>query len=256
MVSRKTIAAVSYLNTIPFIYGIAHSGNNLCADLLLSPPSSCSALFLDQKCDVALVPVASVRAMSNIRVLERFCIGASGHVRSVALLSNSPLESITKIYLDNHSQTSVLLARILAENFWKIAPQWVDIEDSSAIDPSEENAAWVLIGDKVFDFEDKFDYNYDLAQQWTQHTGLPFVFAVWVAREDLEEDYTSRLEAALEYGINNIERAIAGSEYASRDYARHYLTHNIDYVFDHQKKKAMRLFWDLGMKIKPPINPG
>ena len=38
MVIVPRIAAVSYLNTIPFIYGIEHEGN-LRAELLLSPPA-------------------------------------------------------------------------------------------------------------------------------------------------------------------------------------------------------------------------
>ena len=47
MVIVPRIAAVSYLNTIPFIYGIEHEGN-LRAELLLSPPAVCKT---DTRCN-------------------------------------------------------------------------------------------------------------------------------------------------------------------------------------------------------------
>ena len=53
MVIVPRIAAVSYLNTIPFIYGIEHEGN-LRAELLLSPPSLCAKNFAEHKADIAL----------------------------------------------------------------------------------------------------------------------------------------------------------------------------------------------------------
>ncbi len=256
MVSRKSIAAVSYLNTIPFIYGINHRENNLCADILLAHPSKCSALFIDKKCDIALVPVAAALGLSHKRILGRFCIGASKPVRTVALLSNSPLDQISKIYLDPHSQTSVLLVKILASECWNISPIWLDIDNFAQINPQEANAAWVLIGDKVFDYEDKFEYNYDLAEHWQKATSLPFTFAVWVAREGLSQEYSSQLEDALSYGTENIPSAISESIYSDKSYALDYLTNNIDYIFDDQKKKAMELFWEKGMRIDPLINPG
>ncbi len=57
MVMVPRIAAVSYLNTIPFIYGIEHA-NNLRAELLLTPPALCAENFAAGKADIALLPAA------------------------------------------------------------------------------------------------------------------------------------------------------------------------------------------------------
>ena len=62
MVIVPRIAAVSYLNTIPFIYGIGHEGN-LRAELLLSPPAVCAKNFAEHKADIALVPAAAVPSL-------------------------------------------------------------------------------------------------------------------------------------------------------------------------------------------------
>ncbi len=46
------------------------------------------------------------------------------------------------------------------------------------------------------------------------------------------------------------------SLYADRSYAYQYLTRNIDYFFDEQKRKGMQLFWDEGLKASLRANPG
>ena len=68
MVIVPRIAAVSYLNTIPFIYGIEHEGN-LRAELLLSPPSLCAKNFAEHKADIALVPAAAVPSLADAQVV-------------------------------------------------------------------------------------------------------------------------------------------------------------------------------------------
>ena len=116
--------------------------------------------------------------------------------------------------------------------------------------------AYLIIGDKCFGYEGCFAYNYDLAEEWIAQTKLPFVFAVWVARKGLSYDVHDALERALTFGVEHTYEAILDSEYATRDYAYDYLTCNIDYLFDTQKHKALKKFWDFGLKIEPKVNPG
>ena len=72
---RNRIVAVSYLNTIPFIYGIEHAGIDLHADLLLSPPRGCASLLRDGGAEIALIPVAAVPSIPDIRIVRfaRWC---------------------------------------------------------------------------------------------------------------------------------------------------------------------------------------
>ena len=79
MVSVPSIAAVSYLNTIPFIYGIRHEGN-FRADLLLSPPSECTKNYVEGRADLALLPAAAVPSLKSTDVITEYCIGAVGPV--------------------------------------------------------------------------------------------------------------------------------------------------------------------------------
>ncbi len=250
------IAAVSYLNTIPFIYGIEHEGN-FSAELLLANPADCAKAFLDGDVDIALVPAAVVPTLPLAEVVSEFCIGASGEVRTVVILSDDPIDKVKRIFLDPHSRTSVQLAGYLAKHHWKISPEWLSLDDYSQLSHAEDGDAFLLIGDKVFEHEDEFDYTYDLAREWMAATSLPFAFAVWVARKGTSYDLIDQLEAALTYGVEHTYEAII--EYrndGSTVESYKYLTENIDFLFDNQKRKALKKFWDAGIKIEPKSNPG
>ena len=87
-------------------------------------------------------------------------------------------------------------------------------------------------------------------------TGKPFVFAVWVARKGIAPELIDDLEASLELGVERIWEAVNESEHRSKDYAYTYLTENIDFLFDYQKRQALELYWDKGRKFVPRANPG
>ena len=157
MVSVPSIAAVSYLNTIPFIYGIRHEGN-FRADLLLSPPSECTKNYVEERADLALLPAAAVPSLKSTEVITEYCIGAVGPVRTVVLLSDGPVSEVRRVFLDPHSQTSVQLVGYLAAHRWKIAPEWYSLDDYEQLRHAQEGDAFLLIGDKVFDHEEKFRY--------------------------------------------------------------------------------------------------
>ena len=249
------IAAISYLNTIPFIYGIRHEGS-LCADILFAPPSQNVRHFIDGKVDLALVPAAVAPTLKDAEIITDYCIGAVGPVRTVVVVSNTPIDKVERIWLDAHSRTSVQLCGYLAKNRWKITPEWIDMSDYSILDSAKDGDAFLLIGDKCFDYEGRFTYSYDLAEEWIAQTKLPFVFAVWVARKGLSYEVHDALERALTFGIEHTYESILESNYATCEYAYDYLTNNIDYLFDTQKHKALKKFWDFGLKIEPKVNPG
>lgn len=246
---------MSYLNTVPFIYGIEHA-RLVQADLLLSPPSRCVTAFANGDADVALVPCAAVPHIKDTNIITSYCIGAHDPVRTVTIMCDSPVEQTKRLYLDSHSRTSVLLAKILCDELWGIAPEYAHLEDYTLVDNPAEGDAFVLIGDKVFDYEGRFAHTYDLAECWQKMTGLPFVFAVWIAREGVEPEFIEALDKSFAYGTQHIREAIDYYGHSGKPYAYNYLTRNIDFIFDRQKHKALSLFWDKGQKFDPRENPG
>lgn len=129
--TRTRIVAVSYLNTIPYIYGITRAGGSLREGLLLCPPRLCAESLRTGEANVGLIPVAAIPEIPDLQIITPFCIGASGPVRTVVLASDYPVEELDTIWLDSHSRTSVRLARILAAEKWGVAPQWRPLTDYS-----------------------------------------------------------------------------------------------------------------------------
>ncbi len=252
-----SVAAVSYLNTIPFLYGIRHA-DNLRADFLLSPPGGCTEAFDERRADVALVPVGGLPKIKDpdFDIVTSWCIGAEGPVRTVVMVSNSPLKAIRRVWLDSHSHTSVELVRHLSAAYWRISPQWVHLDDYSVLENPAEGDAFVLIGDKVFDNEGRFANSWDMADEWVKYAKLPFVFAVWVARKSVPAETLAALEDALTLGVERIYESILESDYADRPYAYEYLTRNIDYFFDEQKRRGLDRFRDELPGAALRANPG
>lgn len=225
------------MNTVPFLYGIRHSewpG----VRLLLSPPAGCAEAFSRGEADIALVPVGALGGLADYDVVTDWCIGAAGPVRTVVMVSDVPMAQIERVWMDDHSMTSVKLAQILAKRYWKISPKFYGGE-------RDENDAAVLIGDKVFEAEGRFGYSWDLASEWIACSGLPMVFAVWVARKGVAEDALTKLDTALTLGVERVYEAIEDSEFKDREYAYDYLTRNIDYFFDQPKRRALEKFLGL-----------
>lgn len=247
--TRRIIAAVSYLNTIPFIYGIEHAGNIPLADLLLSPPKDCAERLAAHQADFVLVPSAGLEKTSGYEIITDYCIGASGPVRSVVLLSDHPLHEIDTIYLDTHSLTSVRLARILASEYWGISPRWRTIDEADLPAKPPSRSGFVLIGDKVFTQEGRFRYSLDLASEWIAMTGLPFVFALWTAKKGIPPEEIEKFNKALAFGLSHIPQAIEKYGFSEVGYACDYLTHNIDFKLDGPKLKALELFREKGAKL-------
>ena len=164
MMTQTRIVAVSYLNTIPYIYGISRAGGTLRDGLLLCPPRLCAEALRNGEANVGLIPVAAIPEIPNLNIITPFCIGAHGPVRTVVLASNYPVEELETIGLDSHSRTSIRLARIFAAERWHISPRWIPLTDYSFTEGGK--TGYILIGDKVFTHESKFRYLYDLAAEW------------------------------------------------------------------------------------------
>jgi chorismate dehydratase len=246
------ISAVKYANTYPFIYGLSESGFEKKAVIETDHPADCAEKLINDKADIGLIPVAVLPLLKEYHLLSDYCIGAVRNVRTVMLLSNTPFDDITSIYLDYRSRTSVNLVKVLAKNFWKKEFRWIDTSEEFNFTGISVGEAVVLIGDQCFEFENNYTDRIDLAGAWIEFTGLPFVFAAWTANKIISEEFVREFNEALAVGIRNIDAVvekfgntgtIRGSE------LKEYLTINIDYEFNEQKKKGLALFLDYASKL-------
>ncbi|MBC8035412.1 MAG: menaquinone biosynthesis protein [Chitinophagaceae bacterium] len=232
--------AVSYLNTKPLIYGFEEGMMNDRIDLVKEYPSRIAAMLLDDEIDIGLVPVAIIPALNEAHIITRTCIGCDGPVASVCLFSEVPIHHVEKVLLDYQSRTSARLIKILIEKYWKINPELVDTEEDFR-EQIKGSTAGLVIGDRAFTQRTISPYIYDLGEAWKEFTGLPFVFATWVANKALPADFIHDFNNATAYGLQHLDQVIANNPFDK--YSLHtYYKQNISFELTNEKRKGMELF--------------
>ena len=242
MVKYK-VSAVSYLNTIPFIYGLKQSKLIEIIDLYLDYPAICADKLISKEVDIALIPVVAIPQLENAYIISDYCIGSDGEVDTVCLYSDVPIQEIESIALDYQSRTSVALLKILLKEYWHVSPELNNTRIGFEDKVKDKDAA-LVIGDRAFELNTKHEYIYDLSAIWKRMTGLPFVFAAWVSNKKLPQHVIVAFNKALEKGLFDIDKALAveGNNYQSCSNPVDYLKHKISFLLDAEKQKGMTLF--------------
>jgi chorismate dehydratase len=246
MERRIKISAVSYLNTQPFIHGLENDVFRDEIELSLDYPSVCAEKFLNDQVDISLLPVAVLPKLNGVRIISDFCIGTNRSVRTVLLLAEKPIHELTEIYLDYQSATSVKLIRILTEKYLNLTIDWRETSAGFEERVIKDHAGAIVIGDRCFTLEKRYAYRYDLGEEWYKHTGLPFVFAVWVSKRAFPPAFLRRFNNALLAGINDMDQVIRIQHNLTalgyKDLET-YFNQNIDYYLTPDKRASMKQFF-------------
>lgn len=242
MERKVRVAAVSYLNTRPLLYGFRDHPVMEQVELSVDYPAKIARQLINDEVDVGLIPVAVIPQLKEYHIISDYCIGAEGPVASVCIFSDAPLEEVENIYLDYQSRSSVELARLLLRDYWKLNPRFI-----AATRGYEERVkgkdAGVIIGDRALRQRTRNKYIYDLAEAWIAHTGLPFVFAAWISNKPLPEDFIRQFNEATGAGTRGqaLDRVIAGTPCDFFD-LREYYTQHISYPLTPAKRKGLEKF--------------
>mgnify|MGYP003337286040 CR=1 FL=1 len=164
-----------------------------------------------------MVPSITYLDRPGDRIVPGICIGSEGPVASVALFTRRPIDEVRSIALDTSSRTSAMLTRILCARLFHIAPTFVphapELESMLAV----ADAA-LLIGDPALflDPEAHRAIKIDLGAEWTNMTGLPFVWAFWSGRPNAADASVTTLQHVSDPFRPHPERVTADAEYARR----------------------------------------
>lgn len=156
--------------------------------------------------DVALVSSIELFRRPGYSVLPGPCVAGQGFVGSVQLFLRRPLAATQRIALDPASRTSAaLVAALLALDGEQ--PRLL-IEVPAGSDPRADGDAWLRIGDRALVESAELGAEqseacgpegpaWNLSAEWRRRTGLPFVFACWIARPGIDlAAHAARFEAA------------------------------------------------------------
>ena len=174
------LGRISYVNMAPVFHRLEYE-----VDEVVGVPTELNRMLLDGEVDVAPISsIAYARNAEQLRLLPRLCVSSEGAVDSIQLVTRLPLGRVRSVAITPESATSVVLTKVLLPN-------------AEHVPLGEEADAKLLIGDAALKsaFEDPTPHH-DLGRLWLERTGLPMVFAVWAAPEELA-DQLADLEHAL-----------------------------------------------------------
>ncbi|MDB4972931.1 MAG: Radical domain protein [Myxococcaceae bacterium] len=242
---RPRIGGVTYLNAWPVLYGLMLGREP--EHIRMAYPSVLAERLVSRECDLALAPVATLALRSGFELAPRICIGADGAVASVLIVSERPIEELDTLLLDTQSRTSVVLAQLLAAHLRGGRAIALSAADHARIErEARGKTGAVVIGDRANEVRDQYAHVIDMGEAWKAWTGLPFVFAAWIAQRGvLDDGLVEMLERSLEHGLS-ARREIAhlwvaqhGGETSS---VEHYLTENIRYRIDERYRAGLSEF--------------
>ncbi len=243
---KMRVGAVSYLNTKPLIHRFSDFAPD--AELVLDVPSKLADSLATGDLDVALIPSVEAFQDPGYTIVSDACIACRGPVLSVKLLSRVPIADIGTLALDAGSRTSVALVQILLRERFGLTPRLQSLPVGIATDLTHiDTDAILLIGDRAIHASRlTFSEQWDLGAEWCQWTGLPFVFAMWTARRDVD---TCELAAALtqsrDAGVAQLD-VIAAAAAPEVGLDSHtclaYLRDNLHFTMGTQEQQGLRLF--------------
>jgi chorismate dehydratase len=265
MADRLRISAISFLNTAPLMWDFDHAELRRRFTIHYTVPAACAEELRTGVADIGIIPVITYQTISELSVIPDVCIAARGPVRSILLISKVPMEKIRTVAADSSSRTSVALARVMFRKWFGGQRQFTAMEPKLEVMLQNADAA-LIIGDNALTVDRSQYLCYDLSEEWTRHTGKPFVFAFWAVRNaalagrndypDLVELFQRSRDHGLEH-VAELAREWAHRAGISEGAVRDYLSESIDYRLDQEKLAGMRLFFEYSVEtgVLPAVRP-
>jgi chorismate dehydratase len=224
------VGRIPYINCFPVYGGVDRGLVPLDATLVDGVPTTLNRMMAEGTLDVSVVSaVEYARDQARYLLLPDLAISCDGPVRSVMLFSTRPAQELSgqRVLVSRSSMTSVHLLELLFEHVWKANPEFVpgDAEaDAIASGSGGDVVARLVIGDAALMLQSAdhpvakghgqaYPYVYDLGEEWKRWTGLPFVFAVWVAQRSTPVADALRVHSSLiasrDWGLAHLDELAA-----------------------------------------------
>jgi chorismate dehydratase len=266
--TRVRLGSVGYLNARPLVYRLDRAPR---FDLRFDAPAGCADLLHSRGIDVGLIPsieylrgpVAAGRPEGMYSIVPDLAIASCGPVASVALFTTRSMGDVRSIALDASSRTSVALVRVLCSRVFHITPSF-ERRGPSIADMLAHADAALIIGDPALllnprevqlkprtapvgvEPANETLEKVDLGQVWTEHTGLPFVYAFWAGVPGvLTTDDVRDLQDARDLGVEHSDDIAREyfREPGEQDIGARYLRDNIKYSLGPEECAGLECFY-------------
>lgn len=205
MASELRVGLIPYLNSAVF-YSHMDQAN---VELSEYAPREMALAVERGELDAGPLPVAEWFRMGDaLTPVGDYCVATRQQSVSILLFSKvmpGEMEG-ARIAITEQTATAVQLLRVLFKEHW-----WVD--PGAFVTRDEPHDAILLIGDEaLFNRSgiDDYPFVHDLGEVWDEMTGLPFVYAHWLARSDADPGALSELERLLGESLDESLANVAG----------------------------------------------
>jgi chorismate dehydratase len=244
------LGAVTYLNARPLVHALAELAPE--AEIVFDLPSRLADALAAGRLDVALVPSIEYARRPQYAVVSDACVACDGPARSVMFYSRVPVERIETLALDEGSRTSAALAQILLRERLGIEPRLQALPIGVGLEDSMADAT-MLIGDRGMRPVGR-DYAavWDLGEEWSRWTGLPFVFAMWIGLREADLTGLARLlSAARDVGVarrEEIARQASVELGLPEADCLAYLRDNLQFRLGSRQRRGLSRFYELAAR--------
>ncbi|MEO5355998.1 MAG: menaquinone biosynthesis protein [Nitrospirae bacterium YQR-1] len=225
-------------------------------EIIPGVPSHLNSLIREGKIDVS--PSSSIEYLRRPElydIVPGHSVSSFGPVKSIILFSKMDITKLegTTVLASFQSETSAALLKIIFLEFYEIN---VNIETTgiTLAEGLNTHPAYLLIGDNaLYKLHCRAGisteiFTYDLGALWYEHTGLPFVFALWISRKDCNQNLLSEFVLALNRAknrsLNSLSEIAQGcpcSKIFSKDMLVSYWE-NISYDLTEKHMQGLQLF--------------
>jgi chorismate dehydratase len=249
------IGQIEYANCTPLFHILREQFPCFGYEFVTGVPAELNRLLLAGEIDVC--PSSSIVYAyhpERYRILPHLSISSIGAVASVLLFSRVPIEKLDgrKIMLSSESATSVNLLKILLGQRFGCSCSY-EVAQSGATVADGGSSALLLIGDSALrtSLEKSDLFVYDLGEMWYSWTGRPFVFALWLCRNEVAEaaelnNLARQLVQAKDLVPERLEQiAMCAKEarWMGQDQLLAYWRDNISYQLDERAQAGLLLYY-------------
>jgi predicted solute-binding protein len=292
---KLRISVVQYLNTSPLVWGFTNGPLRGKYELSFTVPSLCAEALRTNAADIAIIPAIEYQRIDDLVILPDLAIASKTRVRSLLLVSKVPLEKARNIALDSSSRSTQALTRILSQQKWKIAPEFLEMPPDLPAMLLRADAA-LLIGDPALRLSlatesgsrrgeageqicsaasanlgtspaaacidpDTTLHIYDVVEQWRRLTALPAVLAVWAAsRKVATAEVIDDFQASRDFGLrrlSEISTQAAADLRLPANKLQRYLTENINFSLDEENLRGLTTYFAAAAELNliPRVKP-
>ncbi len=249
------IGQIEYANCTPLFHLLREQFPCSGYEFVSGVPAALNRMLLAGEIDVC--PSSSIEYAyhpERYTILPELSIASVGAVASVLLFSRVPVEQLDgcTVLLSSESATSVNLLKILLSRRFGCSCRF-EVAEPGVTGIDNMSSALLLIGDSALrtSFNKSELIVYDLGELWYSWTGLPFVFALWLCRNEIAEgdelkDLARDLILAKERVPGHLEQIAHLSKEGSwmnPDSLLAYWRDNISYQLDEHAQAGLMLYY-------------